>query len=87
MAGPDEDELRKIVVDIKAAGMDITAKRDIQDFLGVNIYKVDSGICHLSHPHLINQIVSNWEYKSPRQLQGILQPSPLLHNWRVTQME
>ena len=39
--------------------MDITEEREIEDFLGVNIYKVDSDSYHLSHQELINQIVSD----------------------------
>ena len=39
--------------------MYITEKEDIKDFLGVNIYKVYSDTYHLSHPQLINQIVSD----------------------------
>ena len=38
--------------------MDITEEGDIEDLLGVNIYKVDSETYHISQPQLINQIVS-----------------------------
>ena len=39
--------------------LDITEEVDIEDLLGVNIYKVYSETCHLSHPQLTNQIVSD----------------------------
>ena len=42
LEGPDEEELMQIVSDIKDYGLDITEKEYIEDFLGVNIYKVDS---------------------------------------------
>ena len=48
--GTDEEELRQIVADIKVPGLDITEERDIEDFLGVNIYKVESETYHLSQP-------------------------------------
>ena len=59
MEGPDEEELRQIVSDIKVTGLDITEEGDIEDFLGVNIDKVDSGTYHLAQPQIINQIVFN----------------------------
>ena len=40
LAGPDEEELRHIVSDIKMAGLDITEGGYIKYFLGVNIDKV-----------------------------------------------
>ena len=42
LEGSDEEELMQIVSDIKDYGLDITEKEYIEDFLGVNIYKVDS---------------------------------------------
>ena len=59
MEGPDEEELRQILFDSKTEGLDITEERYIKDFLGFNIYNVDSDIYHLSHKQLINQIVSD----------------------------
>jgi hypothetical protein len=47
LAGPDEDELND-VEDIKAAGLDVTDEGDIEDFLGVNIEKIDDDTYHLS---------------------------------------
>ena len=43
LAGPDEAELRDIVESIKSTGLDITEEGDLEDFLGVNIDKVDEG--------------------------------------------
>ena len=42
LAGQDDGELRQIVAEIKMAGLDITEEGNIEDFLGVNIYKVKS---------------------------------------------
>jgi hypothetical protein len=50
LAGPDEDELNDVVEDIKAAGLDVTDEGDIEDFLGVNIEKIDDDTYHLSSP-------------------------------------
>ena len=54
-----EEELGQIVAEIKAAGLDITEERYVEDFLWVNIGKLDSETYHMSQPQLINQIVSN----------------------------
>jgi hypothetical protein len=59
LAGPDEDELNDVVEDIKAAGLDVTDEGDIEDFLGVNIEKIDDDTYHLSQPHLIDQIIQD----------------------------
>ena len=40
LAGPDEEELRHIVSDIKAAGLETTEEGYIEYFLVVNIDKV-----------------------------------------------
>jgi hypothetical protein len=48
--GTHEDELNDVVEDIKAAGLDVTDEGDIEDFLGVNIEKIDDDTYHLSAP-------------------------------------
>jgi len=57
LAGPDKDELKQVIADIKSAGLDVTEEGDIKDFLGVNIDHVDDDTYHLSQPHLIEQIL------------------------------
>ena len=47
LAGPDEEEIRQTIADIKATGLDITEEGDIEDFLVVNIEKVDSDTYHM----------------------------------------
>ena len=49
----------KIIAAIKSEFWDITEEGDIEDLLGVNIDKVESEKYHMSHPQIINQIVSN----------------------------
>jgi hypothetical protein len=51
LAGPDEKELDDIVGRIKAVGLDITEEGEIEDFLGINIDRVDGNTYHLSQPH------------------------------------
>jgi len=41
LVGPDKDELKQVIADIKSAGLDVTEEGDIEDFLGVNIDRVD----------------------------------------------
>ena len=55
--GTDEEELRQIVADINMERSDITEELEIEDFLRVKIYKVDSETYHMSQLQLINQIV------------------------------
>ena len=59
MSGLYEEELRQIVADINMERSDITEEVEIEDFLRVKIYKVDSETYHMSQPQLINQIVSD----------------------------
>ena len=59
LSGPDYEELRKILAETKSAGMYITKEGDIEYFLVVNIYKLDSDTYHLSHPQLTNKSLSN----------------------------
>ena len=47
MEGTYDEELRHIVADIKETGLDITEEWYIEDYQGVNIYKVDSDTYHL----------------------------------------
>jgi hypothetical protein len=44
------DELNDVVEDIKAAGLDVTDEGDIEDFLGVNIEKIDDDIPSVTAP-------------------------------------
>jgi len=57
LAGPDKDEFKQVIADIKSAGLDVTKEGDIEDFLGVNIDRVDDDTYHLSQPHLVDQIL------------------------------
>ena len=59
LAGPDKDEIKQIIKDIKKAGLDITVEGDLQDFLGVNIDHKDDGTIHLSQPHLNDNILKD----------------------------
>ena len=57
LVGPDREELKQVIADIQAAGIDVTEEGDIEDFLGANINHVDDDTHHLSQPHLIDQIL------------------------------
>ena len=59
LAGPDEAELRDIVESIRSTGLDITEEGDLEDFLGVNIDKVDEETYHLSQPQLIDSVLKD----------------------------
>ena len=37
LAGPDDDELNKVICNMKSTGLELTEEGDLSDFLGVNI--------------------------------------------------
>ena len=76
LAGPDKDELKQVIADIKSAGLDVTEEGDIEDFLGVNIDRVDDDTYHLSQPHLIEQILRDLNLDG-ENVQTKETPSPL----------
>ena len=59
LAGPDPNEIDKIIDDMKKAKLDVTIEGDLQDFLGVNIERKEDGTIHLTQPHLIDQILAD----------------------------
>jgi len=76
LAGPDKDELKQSIADIKSVGLDVTEEGDIEDFLGVNIDRVDDDTYHLSQPHLIEQILCDLNLDGDN-VQAKETPSPL----------
>jgi hypothetical protein len=65
LAGPDEDELNAIALELKSASLDLTVDGDISDFLGVNIRKDKDGTVHLTQPHVIEQILKELRLERP----------------------
>ena len=59
LAGPDEEELNKVIEQIRQAGLNITEEGNLEDFLGVNIEEKSDGTIHLTQPHLIDQILKD----------------------------
>ena len=59
LAGPDPDEIDKIIKKMRQAQLDITIEGDLEDFLGVNIDRKDDGTIHLTQPHLIDTILKD----------------------------
>jgi hypothetical protein len=59
LAGPDPQELDKIIKEMRAASLDITVEGNLSDFLGVNITKEPDGTYHLTQPHLIDSILKD----------------------------
>ena len=48
-----------MVKDIEKAGLKVTDEGNIEDFLGVNITRMDDNSIHLHQPHLIDQILKD----------------------------
>ena len=59
LAGPDKEEIDKLIVKMREIGLNITDEGNIEDFLGVNIDKKENGEVHLTQPHLIDQIIKD----------------------------
>ncbi len=62
LAGPDPRELEKIVKEMKAVGLKLTVEGDISDFLGVQIDRVNDNTFNLSQPHLINDVIKEFQH-------------------------
>ena len=58
---PDPKKINKDIKDIKSAKLNITDEGDIQDFLGVNIYRKPNGTIQLIQPYLIDQILDEFK--------------------------
>ena len=56
---PTDKEIDQVLADLIAAKLDVTNKGKIQDFLGVNIERVDDNTYHLLQPQLIQQILKD----------------------------
>jgi hypothetical protein len=57
LAGPNQEEIDRVIEQIKAAGLDITVEGDVQDFLGVHITRMADGKINFTQPHLIDKIL------------------------------
>ena len=69
LAGPDKNEINKIIEDIKKAKLDTTIEGDLQGFLGTNVERKDDGAMHLTQPHLIDQMINDlWLNKNNAKL-------------------
>ncbi len=59
LAGPDKEELEKIYLEMKSTGLDMTKEEGgLEDFLGVNIERINDTTFHLSQPQLIDKLLS-----------------------------
>jgi hypothetical protein len=59
LAGPDKNEIEKIIWDMIAAKLNITEEGKLKAFLLMNIERMPDGTIHLTQPHLIDQILDN----------------------------
>jgi hypothetical protein len=63
LAGPDKKEIEAIIDELQTkAKLAITVEGDLADSLGVNIDRRSDGTIHLSHPHLIDQILKDLRF-------------------------
>jgi hypothetical protein len=59
LAGQDLKEIDMIIEDLRKAKLEITKEGDLEDFLAVQIERMEDGTIHLTQPHLINQILED----------------------------
>ena len=57
LAGPNKEEVDKVIEQIRKAKLDITVEGDIQDFLGVRIDRKEDGTIEFTQPHLIDKVL------------------------------
>ena len=57
LASPDDNELNKVLCNMKSTGLELTKEGNLSDFLGVNIGRKVDGTIHLMQPQLIDQIL------------------------------
>jgi hypothetical protein len=65
LAGPSQREIDSVIQQIKDAKLDITVEGDIQDFLGVNITKLQDGTIQFTQPHLVDKVLRSMSMDSP----------------------
>ena len=58
VAGPDEQKIEDVIKQKRENKLDIAEEVTLEDFIGVNIERMDDGTIHLPQPHLINQILT-----------------------------
>jgi hypothetical protein len=59
IAGPDTEEIDRVIKEMSATGLELTIEGDLQDFLGVNIDRKEDGTIHFTQPHLIDSILED----------------------------
>ena len=59
LAGPDKDEIDRIIKQMRDVKLDITDEGNVEDFLGVNIERNEDGTVTLTQPHLVDQILKD----------------------------
>jgi hypothetical protein len=77
LTGPNEEDLNKVIEEIKATGLDITVEGDISDFLGVKIQQQDNGDINLTQPQLIDQILSDLRLGSDSKSPTVVKTTPM----------
>ena len=65
LAGLKKSKLDRIIEDMKKAGLKLTVRGGMSDFLGVQIERKPDGTIHLTQPHLINQILEDLRLDGP----------------------
>lgn len=59
ITAPNNTLIDEALKNIEKAGLKVTDEGNIEDFLGVNITRMDDGSIHLHQPHLIDQILKD----------------------------
>jgi hypothetical protein len=72
IGGSRREELNAIKR-IKADALDVTEEGELEDFLGINIDRIDGNTYHLSQPQLIDQIIQDLH------LNVTTRPTPATH--------
>ena len=63
LAGPSEQQIQATIKQMQETGLQLAIEGDLEDFLGINIYRTSRGAIHLTKPHLINSILQDLRLK------------------------
>ena len=65
LAGPDKAELKQILEDMKASGLQLTIEGDISNLLGVKVKRQPNGMIHMTQPQLMDSILKDLSLHGP----------------------
>ena len=84
IAGPNQEDLDAIVEYLKKENLGFIVEGTLEEFLGVNIYRIKDDSIHMIQLHLIEQILKDLRDDNPKtpSKSTSVQPSKILHYFK-----